>query len=178
MELTMAVVFIFQILLAVMQLFAALRFNMAQVHGLFHMQEVVSCIKYSTIAIDHCIIQDNHCMIGGGISCFLSNVHLSGSVVKNNTALMQAGGIIISNDCEFIFDSIQKNSVYLNYGPKGCDISKTISLNDQHIVLDTATVLFPDNYFYYSHDNYGNPLNNMTWEVDHGKIEQTNADYM
>ena len=122
-------------------------------------------IVTSTIAISHCIIQDNHCLFGGGITCYLSNVHLSGTVVKNNTALIQAGGIIIINECNFIFDSIQKNSVYLNYGPKGCDISKTISLDDQNIVLDTATVIFPDSYFFYSHDIDGNPLDNLTWKL-------------
>lgn len=133
-------------------------------------------VKTSTIAISHCIIQDNHCFSGGGIICFLSNIHMSGTVVKNNTALIGAGGIIIVNDCNFIFDTIQKNSVYLNYSPKGCDITKTISLEEQHIVLDTATVLSPDQFFFYSQDIDGNPLNNLTWEIDHGKIEQVNAD--
>ena len=133
-------------------------------------------VKTSTLSIVHCIIKDNHCLMGGGICCLLSNVHLSGTVVKNNTALINTGGIIIANECDFVFDSIQKNSVYLNYGPKGCDISKTISLDEQLIVLDTATGILPDSYFYYSHDINGNPLNNLTWEVDHGKIEQVNAD--
>jgi hypothetical protein len=133
-------------------------------------------IVTSTIAISHCIIQDNHCLFGGGILCYFSNVHLIGTVVKNNSALIEAGGIIISNECDFIFDTIQKNSVYLNYSPVGCDITKTISLEEQHIVLDTASVLSPDQFFFYSHDIDGNPLNNLTWEIDHGKIEQVNAD--
>jgi hypothetical protein len=134
------------------------------------------CIRISVIAIESCIVKDNHSLIGGGISCLFSEVRLSGTVVKNNTALIQAGGIIISNDCDFIFDSIQKNSVYLNYGPNGCDIAKTISLDEQHIILDTATVISPDSYFFYSRDIDGNQLNNLTWEIDHGKVEQVNAD--
>jgi len=133
-------------------------------------------VKTSTLSINYCIIKDNHSLSGGGICCLISNVYMSGTVVKNNTAQIGGGGIIIANDCDFIFDTIQKNSVYLNHGPKGCDITKTISLDEQHIILDTATVISPDSYFYYSHDINGNPLNNLIWEIDHGKVEQVNSD--
>jgi hypothetical protein len=133
-------------------------------------------VENSNLLIRNCIIRNCISLIGGGIVCQNSNVILSASTIKNNTAIYHTGGIVIANSSEFTFDSINKNSIYLNYGPMGCDISRTGSLDEQKIILDTATVLSPDNNFFYSHDAYGNPLNNLIWEIDHGKVEQIESD--
>ena len=134
-------------------------------------------IEESSLIIKKCVIKYCISRTGGGITCRNSETFLTGTTVTNNIALSKTGGIIISQISEFIFDTINKNSVYLNYGPKGgCDISRTTSTSPQHIVLDTATVLLPDYHFFSATDDYGNPLfDNISWEVDHGKIEQVNA---
>ncbi len=133
-------------------------------------------ISLSHLNVMNCIITECKCIMGGGIVCNNSFVILSGTIIKNNFAYYHTGGLIIANNSAFTFDTIKKNSIYQNYGPMGCDISRTGSLVEQKIILDTGTVLVPDNYFYFSHDANGNPLNNLTWGIEHGKIDQVNAD--
>ncbi|HPE54777.1 MAG TPA: FlgD immunoglobulin-like domain containing protein [Bacteroidales bacterium] len=132
-------------------------------------------INGSLFHIKNCIIKNCECLIGGGIGCLNSTVLFSGSIVKHNKAINQTGGIIVANNSEFIFDTIHKNSVFLNFGPKGCDVSKTLSASELHIVLDTGTVLMPDNYFYFSQDQYGNPLDDLSWSIFEGKLVQVNS---
>ncbi|MEZ5083042.1 MAG: T9SS type A sorting domain-containing protein [Bacteroidales bacterium] len=131
----------------------------------------------STLRIDHCIIKNCRAKSGGGIACIYSEVHLSGSIIANNVAFGKTGGILIAQDSEFFFDTINKNSVYLNYGAMGgCDISRTAPTATQYIFLDTATVLHPDFFFFAATDGYGYPIeNNLIWEIEHAKIEQIAA---
>ena len=133
-------------------------------------------IYESIVNIAYCIIKENIAKSGGGIYASYSTIYLKGSIIKENIALYRAGGILLVYETQFLFDEQVLNSVYCNYGPKGgCDISKSESSPPLDIVLDTGTVLYPDHHFYYSYNSLGYPANDISWQINHGKIEQVNA---
>ena len=132
-------------------------------------------INDSQLNIDHCYIVNCFARSGGGVYCKNSFVKLSGSLITKNKALFRTGGILLVLETTFIFDTLDLNSVFLNDGQIGCDIGKTQLGPPLSIVLDTASVANPDNHFFYSTDNFGYPVNDFSWQINHGKIEQVNA---
>jgi len=132
-------------------------------------------IDNSLVLIQNCIIRNNTARYGGGILGVGSEIYLSGSIIKENKALAYTGGIFIVNNTNIYFDTLNLNSVFINYGPVGCDFSKA-NCPELKITLDTGSVILPDYYFFYSNDGYGYPLDDIEWQIQNGKIEQKNAD--
>jgi len=127
-------------------------------------------VKYSTVDIYNCIIQNNAVTgNGGGIFYYESQSYLSNTTIRNNSAYYQGGGILIANS-SIEFDPINKCNIYLNYAAKGTDIC---GLGDAqvHIIIDTFTVNNPDYYYLYSDEYMGYPGNDLTFDINTGKIE-------
>ena len=122
------------------------------------------------------IICNNIAVDGGGIFLMFSKLFLSGNIIKNNRAYGSGGGIYNMYESEIIFDEINKNSVFLNYGIIGTDIAKLSYSGPMDIILDTCTVLNPDSHFIYSYDIVNFPNNDVTISVDHGKLTPVNQD--
>lgn len=134
-------------------------------------------IESSNLTIKNCIIKDNIARTGGGIYSSSSTIYLKGSTIKNNWGLYSAGGILMVNGTQLYFDQLALNSIYLNYGPKnGSDVRKSASCPALNIKLDTGTVLLPDYHFYYSYNTMGYPVDDISWQINNGKILQTNSD--
>ncbi|MCD4683142.1 MAG: hypothetical protein K8R86_07655, partial [Bacteroidales bacterium] len=132
---------------------------------------------YESVAnIENCIIKENIAKSGGGIYATYSTINLKGSLIKDNISLRRGGGILIVYETQLFFDEDNKNSIYHNYGSlEGSDFAKSISSPPINIILDTGTVLYPDHHFFYSYNTLGYPVNDITWQINHGKIEQVNA---
>ena len=134
-------------------------------------------INYSsTLNITNCIIRDNIVTnSGGGILCgFYSNAIISATTICNNHAYLSGGGVAIGYQANFVLDTINLNSIFLNYSQEGCDLNKP--KKDFNIKLDTATVLNPDSYFYSSIDNNGFQQNDITFNILHQKITPVDTD--
>lgn len=131
-------------------------------------------IRNSNPVIENCIIKNNFAMYGGGIYCKNANIVLSGNSIIYNYS-DGGGGIILVSDVNIVFDSINKNNIYLNHSGFGCDI-KTNIICPMNIIVDTFTVFNPDYYFIFSNDNMGFPVNNVTINIDNEKIHPINAD--
>ncbi|MCD4697240.1 MAG: hypothetical protein K8S16_13465 [Bacteroidales bacterium] len=132
-------------------------------------------IDESSINIEHCVIIENSARTGGGIYIRNSIINIKGSIIKKNYASIRGAGINIVYETYLNFHEEILNSVFCNYGSIGCDISKTNSSLPLNIILDTGSVLIPDHHFYYSSNSLGYPVNDITWQINHGKIEQVNA---
>jgi hypothetical protein len=133
-------------------------------------------IKNSSITIKFCNIKKNFGRYGGGIYCFNSGLNLIGSTISNNWSIIGGGGLLLVNDNNVVFDTIYKNNIYLNYSSFGSDIAKSISSPPLEIILDTFTVLNPDHHFIISYDEHSNPINDITVNIQHSKIDVVNND--
>ncbi len=133
-------------------------------------------IKNSSITIKFCIIKENFARYGGGIYCFNSGLNLIGTTISYNWSIISGGGLLLVNNNNIIFDTDNKNNIYLNYSSRGSDIAKSISSPPLDIELDTFTVLNPDQHFIFSYDANGYPVNDITVNIQHSKIDVVNND--
>lgn len=107
----------------------------------------------SSVIIRDCVITENFAYRsgGGGVAVLgLCNVVLSGCSIYNNKASTSGGGLFVSGNSSIAFDSIRRNSIYMNYASLGADmnLSKTFAVVDDTIRLDTITVA-GDNHHYF-----------------------------
>ena len=129
-----------------------------------------------SVHINHCLIKNNNVSgSGGGIFSMKNHLTLSGNTIRNNHSKWIGGGVDAESHSVY-FDSIDLNSIYLNYGYIGLDFSKSYLCDVNHIKLDTATISNPDYYFISSLDWRAFYLNDITMEANHGVIEQVDAD--
>jgi len=139
-------------------------------------------ISESSLNIRNCLIQYNTCNLGGGgIALLNSFMNLSGCTIRFNQADIGAGGLLIGGMCSDVeFNDENLNNIYLNYSGCANDIFITSNSPFQAIILDTFTVINPDDYYYYiypSSTGAGIPLpNKFSVDIQHGYIEQVDHD--
>ncbi|MCD4729317.1 MAG: hypothetical protein K8R74_01860, partial [Bacteroidales bacterium] len=121
--------------------------------------------------LNNCIIENNTARSGGGILAYQTDIYLSETTIRYNHAYKNGGAIYCNLESNTIFDAENKCNIYLNYAAKGADYSKSFNAGPQTIIVDTFTVLEPDYHFYYSWDVYNYPNDDLTWSIDHGKLE-------
>jgi len=129
-------------------------------------------IRNASPTILNCIIEDNTATVGGGI-CVIATMSISpyfvGNIIKNNIATEQGGGIRLGNyQAGSVFDSINKNSIFLNVAPEHLDISSGFQ-SYLNVALDTFTVATADPY-------YINMSGSFDFSCEHWILEQTNQD--
>ena len=131
----------------------------------------------SDVIINNNIIQYNEAYAGGGLNSLNGIAKLYGNIIKENHSYFSGGGIFYGNDEIPIFlDTIDLNSIYLNYAHRGCDITVRSTGQPQILEIDTLTVINPDVYFVFSSDGYYNPVNDLTVNIRNQKIEPVAAD--
>jgi len=127
--------------------------------------------------IKNCRVVNNSCWYGGGI--YLTNTtstFLSGNLIAYNYASFGGGGVLLGESSDLIFDSINRNNIYLNHANIGCDIIKGIYSPAINVYVDTFTVINPDFHFAASNDIMGFPVNDIYFDIKNAKIEPVNAD--
>lgn len=130
-----------------------------------------------TATLEKCIIKNNTAVSGAGMIIWNSNIHLMANTIINNLANLFGGGIFIETNSNVIFDSLMLNNIYLNYSQLGTDICKYFESVTNHIILDTATVKNLNHYYLDAINSNMFPVpGNMTYEANHGIVEQANAD--
>ena len=131
----------------------------------------IYCEYNASPQLDNVTIKGNiafYC--GGGMyirfdsSPILENVTISGNTTDNF-----GGGIYCSHNSFPVFDSINRSNIFLNLSGSGSDLYVDYECPIINVVVDTFTVLEPDNYFAY-------PLDNFTFDIQNCKIEQVNQD--
>ncbi len=135
-------------------------------------------IYQSNVQCHNNVISDNYATEwAAGILCaFDCELYLTGNSIHNNHAYMTGGGIVVAVDSYCTFDSINRNSIYLNFAERGCDFINATDSEVSTIYLDTCTVLNPDTYFVISLNNEGYPLNNLTVDVQNGILQPYDGD--
>jgi len=151
----------------------------------------VYCYK-SNPSLTNVTISDNTGWYGGGFTCYESNPYLTNVVISGNSASRgggmycqsnsqpvlknvtitenageHGGGIYCSNS-NLSFDTSERCNIYFNYAGSGNELY-AIDCAVMSIAVDTFTVLQPDDYFAY-------PRSGFTFDVLHGKVEQTSQD--
>jgi hypothetical protein len=130
---------------------------------------------YSNLKINNCKVLNNFGRHGAGISAMNSSIELSGNMITNNWAVQGGGGIITASS-NVVFDSINLNNVYLNYGAFGTDIAVFFSDTISKIFLDTCTVMNPDPYYIGRFSDHAVHIDRPPISVLHGKIDPVNTD--
>ena len=108
---------------------------------------------------------------GGGIYCGNSSPDFNGVTISNNSASGYwggsgfGGGIYCSSSAP-VFDNINRCNIFLNSALLGNDLYSDTELE---VVVDTFTVLYPTEFHSY-------PIENFSFDILNGKIEQVNAD--
>lgn len=137
-------------------------------------------LYHANLSLEHCIIKNNHAESGGAIGSIRSNLFLKGNLIFNNTANTYGGGIAFSSIdspvSNIIFNEIDLNSIFMNYGPIGSDFFANEVAYVSKIILDTGTVELPNHYYFASLTPDRHPVNNLDITVNNWKIEQAEAD--
>ena len=132
----------------------------------------------ATVNIINCSIFENAAESGGGICLLQSDVHLEGTSIRNNVA-NAGGGIFLyehSHDTNLTFSSQNRCSLYNNYAGNGLDMyaqAYYYQLENIHVVLDTFSVLEPQQYFAIASSE--EPV--FTFDILNCYIEPINQDF-
>jgi len=134
-------------------------------------------IDESQPSIYACNIISNESEAGGGIYFRNSAVFFSKLNITNNHAYETGGGLLIGSNSTIIFDPLNLCNIYLNYAGYGAEIRKSWNnCPPVEVIVDTFTVAEPDGYFIYSTTSTGIPLNDVTLNAQHAKLEPVNSD--
>jgi hypothetical protein len=132
-------------------------------------------IEESDFKVTGCRIIKNFSRSGGGIIVLRSKIELAGNTILDNWSVGQGGGIR-GGGSTIVFDSINLNNIYLNFGSSGSDIATIYSDTVSTIWLDTCTVQNPDQYYICKLSDWAINIDRPPISVLHGKIEQVNQD--
>jgi predicted outer membrane repeat protein len=125
----------------------------------------------SDISITNSMISNNLAEWKGGGINNSSVMILSGVTISENVSEQSGGGILFDYNSETIFDPINRCNIYFN-SSINTDIGNDLCIygnQNVNVIVDTFTVLYPDN-----HDAY--PIDNFTFDIQNYKIEQIFAD--
>jgi len=130
-------------------------------------------VKYSTLTLEDCIIKNNFSeSSGGGIYCELfSTVNIAGTSISHNHTHSAGGGIIIGYESVVNYDTINLNSLYLNYASRGNDLLFAHQEEPYYLKLDTFTVAIPTPYFVSVPDINGYEKDDLVLDAQHAAIE-------
>ncbi|MCD6101428.1 MAG: DUF1565 domain-containing protein, partial [Candidatus Cloacimonetes bacterium] len=126
------------------------------------------CYGSSPILYNVTICDNNASQSGGGIYCYEgSNPSLENVTIYGNTAY-NGGGICCQDYSTPSFSDDNRSNIFLNYAGLGNDLYANLcpTIN---VIVDTFTVLQPNNHFAY-------PIDNFAFDILHSKIEQVNQD--
>jgi len=113
-------------------------------------------------------ISDNTAYHGGGIYCFESNPDLQNVTITGNNADDSGGGIYCSDNSILIFDPLERCNIFLNFAGLANELYAS-DCPTIDVIVDTFTVLQPDDYFAY-------PIDNFTFDILNAKMEQVDQD--
>ncbi len=105
---------------------------------------------------------------GGGIECEASELNFNGCTIRENCTNYLGGGIYIGQNSIINFTNNNSSSIYLNHASlEGNDLySYCTEIID--VVVDTFSVISPDNYFAYPIEKYSfNILNPAIIQAEH-----------
>jgi hypothetical protein len=132
-------------------------------------------IEESDFKVTGCKIIKNFSRSGGGIKASRSKIELVKNTISDNWSVGQGGGIR-GGGSTIVFDSLQLNSIYLNFSSSGSDIAILYSDTVSTIWLDTCTVQNPDQYYIGKFSDWAIHMQRPPISILHGKIEQVNQD--
>lgn len=133
-------------------------------------------IKDSSPTISNCIIEYNTGgSWAGGITITYGTLYLSGTTVRYNYAYNSVGGITAGWDGGIVFDSINRCNIYLNSG-SFADIASNLYAPYMEVYADTFTVFKPDAHFLSSIDTKGFPIDNISIDIQHAKLQAVHHD--
>ncbi len=125
----------------------------------------ITCFDSSPI-LENVIIKGN--TPGGGIYCNDANMSLSNVTITGNFANNSGGGIYCTGNSSINFDPDNRCNIFLNYAGIGNDLY-AFNCPPINVIVDTFTILEPDQNFAY-------PIDNFTFDILHSKVEQVNND--
>lgn len=128
-------------------------------------------IGLSVAQVTNCQIYNNRANFGGGIGVLSSYVYLYGNEIHSNNAISSGGGLcgLGYSNMYIYFDSINRNSIYLNNSSRGSDITYASHNFPTTVYLDKGSVDYFNSYFYFFPDPM--PIN-----INQSMIEQVNQD--
>jgi len=104
---------------------------------------------------------------GGGIYCYESSPSLENVTITANSA--SYGGGLYCYESSPSFDPVNRCNIFLNYaGGAGNDLY-AYNYPTIDVIVDTFTVLQPNDYFAY-------PIDNFTFDIQNAKVEPVNQD--
>jgi len=128
----------------------------------------IFCYDDSSPSLVNITITDNNAeSCGGGIYCSDNSIPSLVNVTISSNSAQYGGGIYCWDNSSVNFDPVDRCNVFLNFAGSGCDLYTNDSTID--VIVDTFTVLQPDDYFAY-------PIDNFTFDILNAKLEQVDQD--
>jgi hypothetical protein len=134
-------------------------------------------LTYTEDATFENIVVENNYSYGITVgNSYFSDVYLSNVSVRNNYAT-GGSGLFVGYESVYIFDPENRCNVYNNYGSYGKDfLQGNAEPVFQEIIVDTFSVMQPDNSFACSVYSDGTPTNLLSFDILHAAIEPINED--
>ncbi|MCK4653897.1 MAG: DUF1565 domain-containing protein [Candidatus Cloacimonetes bacterium] len=128
----------------------------------------IYCAGTSPSLVNVTITDNSASYDGGGILCNNSSLSLENVTITGNTADGVGGGIYCNNS-SLSFEAVDRCNIFLNSaGLSGCDLYAA-NCPTIDVVVDTFTVLQPNDYF-------ACPIDNFTFDILNAKVEQVDQD--
>jgi len=127
----------------------------------------IFCI-YSDFTLSDVIITENHAHDGGGLYIYESSLVFKNVTIKYNSSSDYGGGIYFGYQTSPVFDNVDKCDIFLNNSRVGNDLY-VYNCSTINVVLDTFSVLHPDDYF-------ASPIDDFIFKISNSKIAQVNQD--
>jgi len=124
----------------------------------------------SECIITDCVIEENFTERGGGLCSWNSHIFLSNLTIRENYSKYFGGGIqLVGNNSTVQFDQENRCSIYLNYSGVGSDFCKAWNTPEVNLIVDTFTVINPDDF-------YIAPIDDVLINIQNAKIQLVNND--
>jgi len=127
------------------------------------------------MTISNCTIRNNLAQEGGGLYTYQCTIWLNDTLISNNFA-DAGGGIFFYIDSFVMFNTQQRCSVYENYAGSGNDIFAMDTHSIVDVVLDTATIAVPDDYYIIYNKTVASTIGGLTFDIIRGNREEVNHD--
>ena len=125
--------------------------------------------------IINCILINNIASRGGAIYAVLSDLTLSGLLIKENKSSF-GGGLYLHYESNINFNEYNRCNIYNNNAGKGSDIFAR-HMNHVHVVVDTFSVFNPSRFFAEYRDQFSGFNTYYTFDIEHNWMETVSQDF-
>ncbi|MCF7918279.1 MAG: hypothetical protein K9N06_00015 [Candidatus Cloacimonetes bacterium] len=147
------------------------------IHPAFRMGGGILMLESSHLSVINCLITHNRASGGGGILASTGSLYLEGTTINyNRSSYLYSGGLSTIN-MQVVFSEETRCNIYNNYGHYANDVCNSGGARDYTVIVDTFTVLEPDQYYLMGFNNATSfEIFDMEYDILNGYVDAAEYD--